>query len=523
METTTAANSSDNGRPLLLGYTISGALAILALISLGLYSIITTLKQYLRLRHIPGPPLAPFTRLWLARSETGGRLYKDVYEVNQKYGPIARIGPNELVTDDPYLIRHMTNVRSEYRRSEWYYGMRFDPTKDNVLSTRDEVAHNKLRAKMAAGYSGKEVDNLEPIIDRNLLSLISLLEERYIAKKKPFDFARKAQFFTLDAISDLSYGRPFGYLANDEDMFSYIGMTEAQLPTIMLTSVYPILVDLLSSPLLNRLVPSDKDLLGLGRITGIVKKIVAERFEPNPNLDKKTRRDMLASFIAHGLTQDEAESEVIMQIMAGSDTTATAIRATMLHVITNPRILGKIHGELAQNEYTATSPPRDRIISSEESARRLPYMQAVIKEGLRIHPPVPALTSKVVPPGGDTWGGVYLPAGTKVGCAGLGVMRNPRIWGDNAAEFRPERWIEVVERGDKDKLREMEATLDLAFSSGRWLCLGRNVAFMELNKIFVELLRRFDFVVMDPTNPWKSTHAGIFTQSDFWLKGYKRA
>ncbi|KAM7219703.1 Pisatin demethylase [Rhypophila decipiens] len=466
----------------------------------GLYSIVTSLKQYLRLRHIPGPPLAPFTRLWLARSETGGRLYKDVYEPPTLTfaGPIARIGPNELVTDDPYLIRHMTNARSEYQRSEWYYGIRFDPTKDNVLSTRDEVAHNKLRAKMATGYSGKEVDNLEPIIDRNLLSLVSLLEERSITKNKPFDFARKTQFFTLDAISDLAYGRPFGYLANDEDMFSYIGMTEAQLPTIMLTSVYPILVDLLSSPLLNRLVPSNKDLLGLGRITGIVKKIVAERFDPKPNLNKKTRRDMLASFIAHGLTQDEAESEVIIKIMAGSDTTATAIRATMLH----------------------SSP---RIISSEESARRLPYMQAVIKEGLRIHPPVPALTSKVVPPGGDTWGGVFLPAGTKAGCAGLGVMRNPRIWGDDASEFRPEKWIEVVEGGDKNKLREMEATLDLAFSSGRWLCLGRNVAFMELNKVFVELLRRFDFVVMDPTNQWKSTHALIFTQSDFWLKGFQRA
>lgn len=316
-----------------------------------------------------------------------------------------------------------------------------------------------------------------------MLSLIDLLQERYISRNEPFDFARKAQFFTLDAISDLSYGRPFGYLANDADMFNYISMTESQLPTIMLTSVYPVLVDLLSSPVLNRLVPSEKDLLGLGRITGIVKEIVAERFGP----DKKIRADMLGSFIAHGLTQEEAESEVIMQVMAGSDTTATAIRATLLHVITNPRILGRIHEELMERGYTATCPPPDKIISSAESASRLPYMQAVIKEGLRIHPPVPALTSKEVPEGGDTWRGIFLPGGTKIGSCGWGVMRNREVWGDDAAEFRPERWIEVVERGDRDKLREMENTLDLVFSSGRWQCLGKAVAWMELNKVFVEV------------------------------------
>ncbi|KAM7192326.1 Cytochrome P450 [Naviculisporaceae sp. PSN 640] len=518
MAVTTDATPSGNVGAFLLGYTITEIVTTLTALFLGIYLLATTISQYWRLRHIPGPPLVGFSRLWLARSETGGRLYKDVYEVNEKYGPIARIGPTEVVTSDPYLIRHMTNVRSNYQRSEWYYGMRFDPTKDNVLSTRDDAAHNRLRAKMAAGYSGKEVDNLESTIDRNLLSLIRLLETRYISSNKPFDFARKAQFFTLDAISDISYGRPFGYLANDTDMFNYIGMTEAQLPTIMLTSVYPWLVDLLSSPLLNRFVPSDKDLLGLGRITGIVKQIVAERFGP----EKKVARDMLGSFIAHGLTQEEAESEVIMQIMAGSDTTATAIRATILHVVTNPRVLRKIHEELEDKGYTATSPSPDRIISSSESAERLPYMQAVIKEGLRIHPPVPALTSKEVPPEGDTWKGVFLPGGTKVGSCGLGVMRNREVWGDDAAEFRPERWLEVVEREEWDKLREMEQTLDLVFSSGRWQCLGKVVAWMELNKVFVELLGRFDFVVMDPANPWKSTHAGIFTQSDFWLKAYKR-
>jgi hypothetical protein len=66
-------------------------------------------------------------------------------------GSLARIGPNDLVTDDPALMRRMNAVRSPYRRSDWYIGMRFDPSRDNVESQMDEEKHAELRSKMAAG------------------------------------------------------------------------------------------------------------------------------------------------------------------------------------------------------------------------------------------------------------------------------------------------------------------------------------------------------------------------------------
>ena len=69
--------------------------------------------------------------------------------------------------------------------------------------------------------------------------------------------------------------------------------------------------------------------------------------------------------------------------MAGSDTTATAVRTTFLYIITNPRILAKLRNEMSSN-----------LISnpiSDSEARKLPYLQAVIKEGLRIWPPLAGL------------------------------------------------------------------------------------------------------------------------------------
>lgn len=115
----------------------------------------------------------------------------------------------------------------------------------------------------------------------------------------------------------------------------------------------------------------------------------------------------------------------------------------------------------------------------------MPYLQAVIKEGLRIFPPVAGLSSKLVPPGGDTFNGIVLPEGTKIGYCAWGVFRNKEIFGEDVDVFSPERWLE--EHVPIEKVRERELTLELIFGYGRWQCLGKNLAMIELNKVFVEV------------------------------------
>jgi hypothetical protein len=68
-------------------------------------------------------------------------------------GHVARIGPNTLVTDDPEVVKRMWAVRSRYKKGDFYDAVRFDPTRDNIISQRDDEVHNELRAKMAAGVS----------------------------------------------------------------------------------------------------------------------------------------------------------------------------------------------------------------------------------------------------------------------------------------------------------------------------------------------------------------------------------
>lgn len=68
------------------------------------------------------------------------------------------MGPDYLITSDPDLMKRMLNVRTPYKRSDWYNGMRLDPSRDNVLSMRDDDLHAKLRSKMAAGVRTLMID-----------------------------------------------------------------------------------------------------------------------------------------------------------------------------------------------------------------------------------------------------------------------------------------------------------------------------------------------------------------------------
>ncbi|OAA58727.1 Cytochrome P450 [Cordyceps fumosorosea ARSEF 2679] len=455
--------------PVLRGWSWTSALFSILGFAL-VVSLGTRLRQYWRLRHFKGPFLAGFSRLWLVRSTWSGRAYLDFWDVTCKYGSIARVGPNDLITDDPELVKYMYNIRSKFRRSSWYDGMRFDPTRHNLLSLRDEGAHRNLRAKMAAGYSGREVDGLEHKIDENIDRFMALLT-KYASSDKALDLGHKVQYFTMDVISDLAFGKPFGFLETDSDVYRYIETTERAFSVVMIAATVPVLVRVLASPLLS-VVPSEADKIGFGPVIRLAKKVAAQRFGEKC----KVQKDMLGSFVAHGINQSEAESEILLQLIAGSDTTATAIRSTLLHVITNPPILARLHREIEERH------PLDSIIS-DETARSMPYLQAVVKEGLRIFPPVAGVMSKEVPAGGHHWKGTFIPGGTVIGSCAWGIFRRQDIWGADASEFRPERWLDST----GEALRRMEGTLELIFSHGRWQCLGRPIALIELNKVFVQM------------------------------------
>jgi len=324
-------------------------------------------------------------------------------------------------------------------------------------------------------YSGKEVENLESDVDSLVLELIQLIKREYTGKV--MDFARLAQYFTLDVLSKVAFGTAFGYLEANEDLYDYNKTSAQFLPILeLITNHASIRAILNSRPVQALAAPKGTDKIGQGRILGIAQRAVAERYGP----DAKFKRDMLGSFVSRGLTQQEAESESHLQIMAGSDSTSTALRVTFMYIVSNPVAYSKLLAEInTAIDQGAISHP---VIKYRE-ALQLPYLQACIWEGLRICPPLFGLQSKLAPPQGETVNDSFFPGGTEIGTCPSMVTRRKDIFGNDADIFRPERWIEA----DPSTRAKYERQTEVIFGSGRYICLGKNIAWIELSKAFVEV------------------------------------
>lgn len=125
----------------------------------------------------------------------------------------------------------------------------------------------------------------------------------------------------------------------------------------------------------------------------------------------------------------------------------------MFHLLTNPTTLARLQEELSSAKLTMPYPKFSEV-------RDLPYLEACIQEGIRMHPPFALALERVVPKGGINILGHYLPEGTKVGGSPYAVNRHIGTFGDDAESWRPERWLKL---GEHDKRRLENSMLTVWF------------------------------------------------------------
>lgn len=377
---------------------------------------------------------------------------------------------------------------------------------------------------MTAGYSGKENPTLEPSIDFHVKELIELVR-KYASSTtpakaaKPMDLAAKIPFFTLDVISRVGLGEAFGDLQADEDLRGYLKSTEEGLK-IGNTAFAMGIGWLRETPIIGPAIsPSEKDSTGYGNMMAEARKIVNARWlKP---LDNKS--DMFASFVRHGVTKDDMFQEVFEQVLAGSDTTAAAIRGILLYLMSHRRVYAKLQAEIDNAVKTGIAPASPEIISDAD-VRRLPYLGAVVREGMRIHPPVANIFSRVAPDEGDVVKindkEYHIPGGTLIGYSAWSMHRNnAALYGEDCEIFRPERWLMDTSKPEQqERLAQMIKTNDMIFGYGRWVCLGRNIAMIEIHKCIFELFRHFDLELSNPLEPWKTFNClGLWEIKDMWV------
>ena len=247
------------------------------------------------------------------------------------------------------------------------------------------------------------------------------------------------------------------------------------------------------NPLFRQLPPSANPFSSVSSVIARASKIFNQRMADERSGKGADYHDMTSRILdikrAH---PDQIPDEAVVGynmtfLQAGSDTVSIVLRTIVYYLSKYPPMQQRLQTEIdnAKLTYPVTW----------KAAQHLIYLDAVIKEASRIHSPTGNLQERIVPPGGLVLpNGRYLSAGTVVGMTPWTLCTNEDIFGKDAREFNPDRWLKGLNESEdafQQRMKKMKRA-DLVFGYGPRSCLGKPLALMEMYKLVSTLFGLFD-------------------------------
>lgn len=370
-----------------------------------------------------------------------------------------------------------------------------------VFNVRDRAVHSRKRKMVSNAFSLQSIMSFEPYIHHNFEKFVKQWDRMSLEGKNDpsgyynMDAVHWFNFLAFDVISDLAFGKPFGMLEkgadiaetrqSPDDPVKYVPAIEMvnRRGEVSNAIGYYIAMKPWAKYLPDPFFSSGMESIKL--LYGIAGASVAARLKAQSE-GKVDRDDLLARLIAgkdengQPLSFGELTSEIQTHLVAGSDTASNTACAIVFHVLNNPRVIPILQAELD------AAIPDSVDAANYDMVKDLVYLDAIVREGMRVHSTARAGLMREVPPGpGLDVNGVHFPPGTILSIpAGL-IHHSKEIWGPDADQFRPERFI-----GDNWTERQKKAFIP--FSAGPRACLGRNLGKMELVLTTAMIFRRYD-------------------------------
>ncbi|PQE15837.1 benzoate 4-monooxygenase cytochrome P450 protein [Rutstroemia sp. NJR-2017a BBW] len=472
-------------------------------------------EQFLSpLRHFPGPILAKFTDIYRAFAVLPGTIDQTNIKWHRKYGTAVRIGPNTISISDPSLIKTIYATKNPWRKSDMYkpndvviQGKRVG----NLFNTPDAAWHEKYSKPIRNFWTMHKVLEVESYIDQTVDAFIQKLGAKFADKvdDKPICMIDDwLAWFSWDVIANSTFGQPYGFLDQERDVQDLIYTSTIGLYYFAIVSQIPWIDHFLDKNPIVQIGPKP-----LFFAAQYATKAVAE-YQQNISVGEKSgdANHFLARYLK---LKDEYPDVVddncivnylIGNVSAGGDTTAAIMRAVTYHLAKHPKAYEGLISELDSANLALPAQWKD--------IRNLPYLDAVIRESMRISPGISMIFERVVPHGGFTFpDGRFIPAGTVVGISPAVTNHDYKIFGHDADSFNPDRWLRRAEESEEEfdtRRRQMLSVVDFGFGAGSRICMGRNLAMLEIWKAIATLYTVFD----DPEHKWKCYDAWFVYQWD---------
>ncbi|KAI0319806.1 cytochrome P450 [Amylostereum chailletii] len=504
--------------------------------------LIKRAARFWALRNIPGPSNASFVagNMLQMSSINSGPFHQHIMDT---YGRVVKLhgflGDTLLVISDPKALSLiLTKEQYVFEETSFFVeGNRliFGTSLFSTLGTH----HRKQRKLLNPVFSIAHMRRLIPIFQSLTLQLQGILRKQVSDGPHEIDMVDWMGRLALEVMAQAGLGHTFNTF--DSHKHEYCRAVEEFVPTfsqlMKFGALFPSgLVKATPKRVLSRfakMLPwgTLHHMMGIVDTMHVESKGVWERkkalfLEGDNALVNQVGegRDIMSILLKENFLAPEEDrlpdNELLAQlnalVFAGSDTTSNAL-ARILHLLAqHPEAQEKLRAELRKVESEKGQLEYDDLVG-------LPYLDAVCRESLRLYPPihfqnrisrkdmVVSLDKPIKSNNGEDLHELFVPNGTTIMINILGVNCDPSIWGPDALEWKPERWLSHLPESVTDAKIPGVYANTLTFLGGGRACIGFRFSRLEMKVVLAQLLATFKFELSKKEIFWK--FGGFITPS----------
>ncbi|KAI0889423.1 cytochrome P450 [Annulohypoxylon maeteangense] len=438
------------------------------------------------LSRFPGPRLAAatyFPEYWHDFVKFG-RYTHEIKRMHEIYGPLVRINPDEIHCND-FKFVDFVYAAGGRKRDKPPHQSRGSVWEGSGFMTLNHDHHRLRRSPLIKFFSKPQIAQYESHVRGHAQRLCDKIIVEG-AKHEPFEIQDAYSSFTSDVISEYCFGKSFGFLSLEDGWTpNFRNPLYALLKTLYLFRFYPFLKHIfLALPLFLNYLPKDMAILIKTMRIDIPEQIAQAKTNAEAGSTDEKLPTIFKELLDSNLPASEKVpsrllGEALTILGGGTETGSWTLSVITYFLLSQPQTLAKLADELHNAIPDPTNlPPWAEL-------ERLPYLYAVVQEGLRLSYGVSLRTARIAREEDLVYEGEWrgekvehvIPRGYAVGMSAVLIHHDESLFPDSY-KFIPERWLDAKGRRDGEMERRQ-----MAFSKGPRMCLGMNLALCEMYTI----------------------------------------
>ncbi|KPI41854.1 Trichodiene oxygenase [Cyphellophora attinorum] len=450
-----------------------------------LYAAICRLYLH-SLGNVPGPRLAALTYWYECYYDAllQGKYIFRLDELHKEYGAVVRVNPNEVHIQDSDFFDQFYGSTRKLDKDSYFY--RFTDSLDSAFATKSWSVHRQRRKAFNRYFSPAALSRKEQDVRDCALQLCKQLESKR-GSGKPVFLGTAFRALAADVISQYALDSCFDVLRQKDFGQDFTNLNRTLSSVTMYQRHFPWTLPALL------VIPDWFQRLSAGSAMIMMLDFQKSNRAIAAQIAKAPKRNAeLEDGIFHGIcnsdlpTSDKTAERLMQETMsfigAGTETTASCLEHTMYYVLANPAI----HDRLSQ-ELAAAAQSGD--LTSNETLKQLPYLEACIKEGLRMGNEVSGRLPRIDPNDAVTYGKYVFPPGTVISMSIRDMHLDPKCHPD-PLRFNPERFLDP-------KLRDQTERYFAPFNKGSRSCVGRELSWLEMRMTLALVVHRFKLTMVN--------------------------